>query len=438
MVTNSKNMSWYKGDTVLEQLDKFKNEEASKDDPFRMFVQDVYKFTECGDNRRIVAGTISSGSLSVGDEVIFYPSQKKSKVKSIEVFNGDNLNKIGKGYAASFTLDEQIYITRGELVTKVSDCKPKTATRIKVNLFWVGKEPMQLNKEYILKVGTAKVKIYLEEIIRVIDASNLNSKKKDKVELNEVAECILKLDKKVAFDLISYLKETSRFVIVDDYRISGGGIINAALEDRYDFSLRKESNLFYKDGKVNNLDRCKMLNQKGMVIWFTGLSGAGKSTIAIEVEKRLFEAGKNVYRLDGDNIRYGLNSDLGFSKEDRLENIRRIAEVAYLFKDAGFITLVSFITPYEEMRELARKINNDNFYIAYVKADLEVCADRDPKGLYKKAKKGEIKNFTGISAIYEEPKNVDILIESDKLSIEEASTIVLEKINDYQNNNENS
>lgn len=321
---------------------------------------------------------------------------------------------------------------------KISDYEPKAATRIKVNLFWIGKAPMQLNKEYIFKLGTTEVKAYLEETIKIIDASSLDSQQKDKIEVNEVAECILKLNKKVTFDLISNLEETSRFVITDNNEILGGGIIQEALKDKYNFSLRKEANLFYKNGKVDNLDRYRRLNQKGMVIWFTGLSGAGKSTIAIEAEKRLFEDGISVYRLDGDNIRHGLNSDLGFSREDRIENIRRIAEVASLFKDAGFITLVSFITPYEEMRTLAKQINNnDNFYIVYVKVCVSVCEERDPKGLYKKARKGEIKNFTGVSSIYEEPKNADIVIENNRLSIEEATSMLLEKIYEYQLKNKN-
>ena len=189
-------------------------------------------------------------------------------------------------------------------------------------------------------------------------------------------------------------------------------------------------NIYKSNGKVTYKDRCKVLNQKGLVIWFTGLSGSGKSTIAIELEKKLINMNKKVYRLDGDNIRHGLNSDLGFCKEDRNENIRRIAEVAALFKDAGLITLVSFISPYRKMREFARqKLGKSAFYEIYVKADLKTCLKRDPKGLYKKAKNKEINDFTGISSPYEEPKNPDLILDTTKLSVEQAIERLIEMIN---------
>ncbi|OCL27704.1 adenylyl-sulfate kinase [Orenia metallireducens] len=192
-------------------------------------------------------------------------------------------------------------------------------------------------------------------------------------------------------------------------------------------------NIVWHEGKVSYQDRCDNLGQEGLVVWFTGLSGAGKSTIAVEVEKELIKLGKVVYRLDGDNVRHGLNSDLGFTAEDRNENIRRIAEVAALFKDAGLITLASFISPYQEIRDFARqRAGEDNFIEVYVKADVETCAERDPKGLYEKAKSGEIKNFTGISAPYEVPENADLVLDTVKLSVEEAVTKVLESIDQRQ------
>lgn len=194
---------------------------------------------------------------------------------------------------------------------------------------------------------------------------------------------------------------------------------------------RKATNIIWHDGKVRFEDRCRNLGQTGQVIWFTGLSGAGKSTIAVEVEKALLERGRAVYRLDGDNIRHGLNSDLGFSPEDRNENIRRIAEVAALFKDAGLITLVSFISPYRKTREFARERAGDGYFKeVYVKADVETCAKRDPKGLYEKAMKGEIENFTGISAPYEEPENPELILDTTKLSVEECVIKVLGIIED--------
>lgn len=195
---------------------------------------------------------------------------------------------------------------------------------------------------------------------------------------------------------------------------------------------KKNTNIVWSDGKVTYEDRCKNLGQNGIVIWLTGLSGAGKSTIAIELEKELVKQRKAVYRLDGDNVRHGLNSDLGFSKEDRNENIRRVAEVSALFKEAGIITLVSFISPYKSMRDFARKkIGKESFVEVYVKADIKICAKRDPKGLYIKAKNGEIENFTGISSPYEKPENPEIAIDTEKLSIEESVQCILKYLNIY-------
>ena len=197
--------------------------------------------------------------------------------------------------------------------------------------------------------------------------------------------------------------------------------------------VKKTNNIFFSKGKVNYNDRCKLLKQRGIVLWLTGLSGSGKSTIAIELEKKLIELNKISYRLDGDNIRTGLNSDLGFSKQDRDENIRRIAEICTLFKDAGIITLVSFISPFKKMREYAKnKVGKNNFYEIYVKADLETCKTRDTKGLYEKAKKNEIENFTGITSKYEEPENPDLILDTTLLTVDEAVKKIIESINfDY-------
>ncbi len=421
IVKPSKKTKWYQGPSVLDVLDGFRALKLPDDLPFRMSVQGVYKFTMFGDNRRIIAGTIESGKIRVGDEVIFYPSGKRSVVKSIEAFNKEKPKMAKAGEATGFTLKEQIFIKRGEIATRQEQLKPKVTSRIKVNLFWLGKEPLEKGKEYFLKLGTAKVGVAVERIVRVIDASTLQVTKKERVDRNDVAECILKLEREIAFDLANEIIENSRFVIVDQYNIAGGGIILKALE--------QSSNVFWHEGKVTYEDRCRVLNQRGLVVWFTGLSGAGKSTIAIEVEKELIKRNKVVYRLDGDNIRCGLNSDLNFTKEDRFENIRRISEVAALFKDAGIITLVAFISPYRSMREAAKeKIGKENFIEVFVKADLEICIKRDPKGLYQKANRGDIKSFTGISAPYEEPENPDLIIDTTRLSIKEAVQKILEKL----------
>lgn len=423
IVIFSENMNWYSGQTILNTLDSFESEKKLDDKPFRMPVQDVYKFTSNGDSRRIIAGTVVSGKLSIGDNVTFYPSGKRSQIKSIEEFNKNKQITIEAGRAAGFTLKDQIYITRGEIAAISSEPKPNITTRIKVNLFWLGQNPMVKTKKYFLKLGTSKIGVKIEELNTIINSSNLEKQKKDKIEKYDVAECILKLDKVLAFDLIYDIAKTGRFVIIDNYTISGGGIIQQALEDK---------NIFWNEGEITYHDRCKNLGQKGLVIWLTGLSGSGKSTLSAEVEKELINEGKVVYRLDGDNIRHGLNSDLGFSKEDRNENIRRIVEVAALFKDAGLITIVSCISPYKSMREFAKqKIGEDNFIEIYIKSTIQICEERDPKGLYKKIKNDEIKNFTGITSLYEEPDKPSLIIDTTVLSIEESVSNILEIVKKY-------
>lgn len=431
LTSRSSYMDWYQGSIVLDALDSFRKEADYTDKPFRMPVQAVYKFTNLGDTRRIVAGTVESGSVSVGDEIIFYPSGKRSHISTIEGFNTHKQHSVGAGFATGFTLTDQIYVKRGEIAVKASELLPKTATKILANIFWLGKKPMEVGREYYLKAGTAKVKLRLEKVVKIIDASSLELKDKAIIERNDVAECILRLNKPIAFDLQEDILKTSRFVIVDDYEISGGGIITSALEENQSQILEQPyekeylssincDNVIWQKGNITYNDRCRLLGQEGLVIWFTGLSGSGKSTIAIELENRLTYAGKAVYRLDGDNIRHGLNRDLNFSEEDRNENIRRIAEVALLFKDAGLITLVSAITPYEKMRKYVRtRITDANYIEVFVNTPIEECIRRDPKGFYKKVREGSISSYTGLSDPYEIPENPDIILDTMQLSVEE-------------------
>jgi bifunctional enzyme CysN/CysC len=428
IAVRSSRTKWYRGKTVLETLDGFDTEKLPEDKPFRMPVQAVYKFTRDGDDRRIVAGTIESGSLRVGDEVVFYPSGKKSIVKTMEAFNRPPQTRAAAGNATGFTLTEQIYIARGEMAALANQPKPKVTSRIKANLFWLGKETMVPGKKYLLKLGTAKIGVELEEVSRVIDAVNLSqNQQKKKIDQNDVAECLFKLDREIAFDLAAQLAQTSRFVIVDNYEISGGGIIQEALETKATWA--KPANITWHSGGVTYEDRCRNLRQRGMVVLLTGLSGSGKSTIATELEKQLYKRGNATYILDGDNIRHGLNADLGFSDQEREENIRRIAEMAALFKDAGLITLLSVISPSAKMRNAIReRVGEKDFAEVYVKADVETCAGRDPKGLYQKAKRGEITNFTGISAPYEEPEEPDLVIDTRKLTVRESVDTLLELV----------
>ena len=290
----SEKLNWYKGLSVLETLDSFEAKDNGSSLDFRMPVQAVYKFTKNGDDRRIIAGTVETGTLKIGDEVVFYPSGKRTKVKTIEEFNAPVRSEVTVSYATGFTMEEQIYVKRGELVAIEGQAKPEVSTRIKTKLFWLGRNSLIKGKEYSLKIGSAKVKAYVEEIIRVLDASSLDTIVKDRVDRNDVAELVIKTDSPVAFDLSHKLVNTSRFVIVDDYEISGGGIIEEALEDEY--SKMKES-VANRDNNwqysfVNKRDRAERYSQKPTLILITGEEGTGRKDIAKQLEKNLFDSGR--------------------------------------------------------------------------------------------------------------------------------------------------
>ncbi len=413
VASHSVNMPWYGGKTVLETLEDFPVEETPRGVPFRMPVQDIYKFTENGDQRRIVAGTVEFGEIRAGDEVLFYPSGKKSMVKSIESFGAARPESAAAGYATGFTLSDQIYIRRGELACKEGEPKPCVAKRVRATVFWLGREPVKAGNRYLLKTGAARTTARVETIGRVWDASESEARKQDHLGRHEIAECVLDFERDIAFDTSALLPSAGRFVLVDDYNIAGGGIIREALEAESP-ELRPAAAV----GKITYEERCAMMRQRGVVLWFTGLSGAGKSTIAVELERELMNRGLLAYRLDGDTIRDGLNSDLGFSLQDRVENIRRISEVARLFRNSGIITLVSFISPLRSMRDRAKRVvGEDACGEIFVKASLETCISRDVKGLYSRAMTGEIKNFTGVSSPYEEPDCPDLVLDTELNSV---------------------
>ena len=341
---SSTDLHWYHGPTVLQALDSFRSEPAPVERPFRMPVQDVYKFTKQGDDRRIVAGTIDSGAVSVGDAVIFYPSGKKSRVRSIEAFNRQPQDRAEAGCAVGFTLQEQIYVTRGEMATLESQTRPQVTTRLRVSLFWLGKEPMVKRKEYLLKLGTARVTARVEEVLRVLDASTLDaSTQRHAVQRHEVAECVIKLDRAIASDLAHDVTATSRFVIVDNFEIRGGGIVREALPDRQ-ASVRDQvllRNYKWEPSIIQSERRAEKYNQKAALILVTGESEADRKGVAKALEGKLFEDGKVVYFLGIGNVLYGVDADIERKQENRLEHMRRLAEVANLMLDAGIILIVA-------------------------------------------------------------------------------------------------
>ncbi len=428
IASRSVQMPWWQGPTVLEILDEFKVSELPKDQPLRLPIQDIYRF----DDRRILAGRLEAGSIKVGDKLIFSPSNKTSTVRSIERWSAPPCESASAGESIGITLAEQIFVARGAVAT-LENALPYELSRFKAKLFWLGKEPFAKGKSYKLKLATQEVECRIESIERVIDASTLETISRKENEMfvgrHEVAELTLHTRRPIAFDAHAEIAPLGRFVIVDGFDVSGGGIIAA---DNYPRRTRdahtKSENIYWSQGKVTPHQRELRNSHLGCVLWLTGLSGAGKSTIATELERELFNLGRHVYVLDGDNIRHGLGSDLGFSPEDRTENIRRVGEVAKLFADAGVICITAFISPYRADRDLVRKIMpQDRFIEVFVNAPLEVCEQRDPKGLYAKARAKEIKEFTGISAPYESPSNPEVELRTDRMTVPES----VAKIMDY-------
>ncbi len=429
LATRSPSMPWWKGATVVEALDSLNQTEPSANQPLRFVVQDVYK----SDRKRILAGRVESGTLKVGDRLLFSPGNKVSAVKTIERWNAPARNHAGTGESIGLTLTEQIFVERGAIAALESS-PPYVLARFKARLFWLGRHPLTMGKKYQLKLATQEVECGVASIDKVIDASTLSpvSRKDSETSVgrHEVAELEIKTKRAVAFDSINEIVPTGRFVIVDGFEVAGGGII---IGDHYPRrtgdSTHKSENIFWNRGKVTAEQRSEMHGHSGCVIWLTGLSGSGKSTVAIELERELFQKGRQVYVLDGDNLRHGLCSDLGFSQQDRKENIRRAGEVAKLFADAGVICITAFISPYRSDRDLARKIAPPGKFLeVYVNAPLKVCEQRDPKGLYARARAGQIKEFTGITAPYEPPLKPEIELRTDRDSVGECVASIMEQL----------
>ena len=353
---------WYSGQTVLESLDNFRKEAPPTDKPFRMPVQDVYKFTKAGDQRRIIAGTVDTGSITVGEEVTFYPSGKRSTVKSLERFNAPTPKQFSASEAAGLTLDQQIYIARGQLAAKAGEPEPSVSERLRVNLFWMGKKPLEPGKDYILKVGTVKEPVQIEKIISVMDASDLSSgQQKDKIEHHDVAEVILQCRHAIAFDTVDLNPSTSRFVLVDDYEIRGGGIIREALPDE-DQQMRQrvmQRNLNWAASAVSRERRWERYNQKATLVMVTGKRNVGKKALARAIEQYLFTEGKLVYFMGIANVLYGVDADIkkpGTDQTHRPEHLRRLAEVANIMLDAGVILIVTAIGLTQNELEIIRSV----------------------------------------------------------------------------------
>ena len=407
-------MPWYEGPTLLEALDAVPQPLQATDQPLRLTVQDVYKF----DERRIIAGRIDSGSLHVGDTLLFSPINATARVASIEAWNAEAPAKAGVGQSVGITLDEDIFVERGHVASHPHHA-PVVSNVFRASLFWLGRSPLVPGAQYRLRRGAAETPAVVERIDRVVDTNTLASGPGEKVEWNGVAEVTIRTRGLLALDDHADNALTGRFVLADGHQIVGGGI--ASTEDYPDQRQQtgpKASNLYTVRHRIAAEDRARRNGHHGGILWFTGLSGAGKSTLAVELERRLFAKGYQVFLLDGDNARQGLNADLDFSPQDRAENIRRIGEVSALFAEAGMIVISAFISPYRVDRDRIRAAHGEYFNEVYINAPLHVCEARDTKGLYRKARAGEVKDFTGISAPYEPPVGPELEIPSGEWTTE--------------------
>lgn len=374
IVKPSEKMPWYDGMCILQVLDEFECEEEHDRQPFRMPVQDVYKFTRNGDDRRIVAGTIETGTIRAGQEVIFYPSGKKSHIKNIESFHTDPIEEGKPGMAIGFTMKEQIYITRGELMAVAGEPQPKTASRIAANIFWLGKKNFETGKLYYLKIGGEKVKVEIEKVKGVINSSNLSSTDtKQQVEKNEVAEVILKTDKPIAFDTVKESAGTSRFVIVDNYEIAGGGIITEALKDE-DSDIRSGAmlrNYKWETSEIDIESRIEHYAQRPELIVLTGEKNTGKKDLAKALEKSLLDSGRYVYYMGIGSYLYGVGADTkSGGDENHKEQIRRFGEVANLMLDAGMILIVTATGLTESDRKILKAVVQGEMDICWVGSEI--------------------------------------------------------------------
>jgi bifunctional enzyme CysN/CysC len=411
----SERMSWYDGATIIETLAEFTPPRPATGQPLRMPLQDVYKF----DDRRILAGRVESGELAVGDELLFSPSNRSAQVASIESWNTHGpVTRAAAGQSIGITLDEQIFVERGEIASHVENAPVETDV-FHLRLFWLADTPLQVGSRYGLKLGHRHLEATIERIERVIDVDALSDHAAGQVTRDEIADVVLRTNQLVALDPHDELPNTGRAILYDRHLTLAGGVVSmGSYPNQREQVTVRSSNVTEVDHGVDNARRAARNRHQPGVLWFTGLSGAGKSTLAMALERRLFDEGYQVYVLDGDNVRSGLNANLGFSPEDRAENIRRVGEVAALLADAGMIVISAFISPYRADRERAREAAGDGFHEIFIKADVATCESRDPKGLYKRARAGEIAEFTGVSAPYEEPADPELVVDTSGRDVE--------------------
>ena len=415
VVDGSRYMPWYEGPSLLGYLEGVDVEAEETSLPFRMPVQWV--------NRpdldfRGYAGRVAGGIVRPGDDVRVLPSGKQSKIARIVTMDSD-LDEGVSGQSVTLTLTDEIDISRGDVIA-TSETPPEISDQFDTTIIWLSEEPMLPGRSYRMKTSSRLVSATVNAPKHKTDVNTLQKLPAKTLQLNEIGNCTLAVDRPIAFDSYNENRQTGSFILIDRMTNNtvGMGMIN--------FPLRRAANIHWQNLDINKAANAEQKGQSPAVLWFTGLSGSGKSTIANEVQRRLFASGRHSFILDGDNVRHGLNRDLGFTDADRVENIRRVAEVSKLMVDAGLITLVSFISPFRAERDLARNLMEEGEFIEiFVNTPLSVAESRDPKGLYKKARAGNLRNFTGIDSPYEAPENPEIEINTDDMSLEDAAERVI-------------
>jgi bifunctional enzyme CysN/CysC len=411
-------MPWYHGPTLMDYLETVPIDVDREGQPFRMPVQWVNRPNQ---DFRGFAGLIASGRIQVGDRIRTLPSGKESHVARILVADSEQDSAVA-GQSVTVTLRDEIDVSRGDILVK-SDAPAAVADQFQATLVWMHEEPMLPGRPYLLKIGARTVTATITTPKYKVNVNTMEHLAAKQLELNEIGVCNIGLDQAIPFDPYSENRDTGAFILIDKLTSDTvcGGLIN--------FALRRSENIHWQALDVNKQARSSLKGQKPCVLWFTGLSGSGKSTIANLVEKQLLARGRHTYMLDGDNVRHGLNKDLGFTDADRVENIRRVAEVARLMVDAGLIVLVSFISPFRSERRMARDLfAPGEFMEVFVDTPLEMAEQRDPKGLYKKARRGEIKHFTGIDSPYERPENAELHLKTEELTPEQGANSILARL----------
>lgn len=408
----SANTPWYQGQTLMGYLENLQVEDAAiEPGVFRLPVQWVNRPNL---DFRGFSGMVVRGSVKLGDTIRALPSGKESKVARIVTGDGD-LDKAVSGQSITLTLTDEIDISRGDVIA-ATDSPPSVADQFEATVVWMSEEPMLPGRPYLMKIGTRTVTVTISMLKHKVNVNTLEQIAVTKLELNEIGVCNLNSDRLIAFDSYKEDRDTGGFILID--RLTNNTIGAGMLH----FALRRSQNIHWQAININKQAHASLKRQKPFVLWFTGLSGSGKSTIANLVEKKLYSLGKHTYLLDGDNVRHGLNKDLGFTDADRVENIRRIAEVAKLMIDAGQIVLVSFISPFRAERRMARDlVEQGEFLEIFIDTPIEVAEQRDPKGLYKKVRRGELKNFTGIDSPYEAPENAEVRVNTTNQAPEQAA-----------------